>query len=279
MLTIKGWDETFENSQTRKCSKRMGWIATPTGCDSIGYVRLMSKGESGVTAFGVFNAILQWSAARPIEMRGKLVDSNGTDLSVGDLSALLRIPSKTITNSLEALVDVGWIITNSLEPSRGLKSPLDASLPHNTTRHDKTRHDKTKQDTPAAVIISFDRFWESYPKNRRRSKAAAKKAWNAAIKKTDPETIIEAAGAFSQSVEGNSEYCPGPAPWLNQERWDDDREAWNRGNTQVQTARRQNAIDLRAEADATDLSGIFNSGESNGRKRIQSRNDPDRIGD
>jgi hypothetical protein len=66
----------------------------------------------------------------------------------------------------------------------------------------------------------FDRFWEAYP--RRIGKGQARKAWNTAAKKTDPEIIIEAAGRFTAS-RGNQDpkFTPHPSTWLNGERWGD----------------------------------------------------------
>lgn len=81
----------------------------------------------------------------------------------------------------------------------------------------------------------FEQFWKEFPSKRKRSKGDARKAWKKAVKVAEPIVIIRAAAEFAKSTEGNSEVCPGPTPWLNQERWADDREAWNRGDTTAPT--------------------------------------------
>ena len=92
----------------------------------------------------------------------------------------------------------------------------------------------------------FERFWSAYPPTRKRDKPKAEAIFKKAIKNTDPLIIIRAAAEFAQSPEGLSEYCPGPVPWLNGGRWDDDREAWNRGDNgpvTTQQKRIQNTAD------------------------------------
>jgi len=71
---------------------------------------------------------------------------------------------------------------------------------------------------------------------RARAKADARKAWakHVAGSSVNPEIVIDAAGAFLASPEGLGEFSPGPAPWLNQERWEDDPAAWNMGGGPTQ---------------------------------------------
>ena len=69
----------------------------------------------------------------------------------------------------------------------------------------------------------FPKFYEVYPKKKARG--AAEKAWEKAIKKTDPEKIIEAARNFAEHSKGkDKQFLPYPAKWLNQEQWDDELE-------------------------------------------------------
>jgi hypothetical protein len=66
----------------------------------------------------------------------------------------------------------------------------------------------------------FARFWAAYP--RRIGKGQARRAWATAIKKADPEAIIEAAGRFT-ALRGNEDpkFTAHPSTWLNGERWAD----------------------------------------------------------
>jgi len=107
-----------------------------------------------------------------------------------------------------------WLRTGviTVEDVRNL---LDSIEPDEVTNEPKT---------------DFERFWKVYPPTRKRSPGDARKAFAKAIKICKPAVIIAAAAEFSLSPEGLSSKCPGPAPWLNQERWADDREAWNRGD-------------------------------------------------
>lgn len=50
-----------------------------------------------------------------------------------------------------------------------------------------------------------------------------------AVKKVSAEVILVAASEYAGSPVGKGEYVKGPAPWLNQECWDDDRQAWGLG--------------------------------------------------
>ena len=76
----------------------------------------------------------------------------------------------------------------------------------------------------------FDRFWSAFPPGRRQGKEAARKAFANAAKKADPEVIIAAAAEYAASPVGRGQFVKGPAPWLNQGCWDDDRAAWNRSD-------------------------------------------------
>lgn len=77
-----------------------------------------------------------------------------------------------------------------------------------------------------ASDLLFNQFWEVFPKGRKRSRLDALPAWKKAISKASPETIIAAATEYAASDEAQGKFVAGPAPWLNQGRWDDDRAAW-----------------------------------------------------
>jgi hypothetical protein len=66
----------------------------------------------------------------------------------------------------------------------------------------------------------FEEFWTAYPK--RVAKGAARKAWDKAVKKTDPETIIKAAQRYADDRSREEKFTAHPATWLNQERWGDE---------------------------------------------------------
>lgn len=67
----------------------------------------------------------------------------------------------------------------------------------------------------------FERFWQAYP--RRTAKGHARKAWRAALKKVDAESLILKTSQFAKQQAGKEpQFIPHPASWLNAERWEDE---------------------------------------------------------
>lgn len=64
----------------------------------------------------------------------------------------------------------------------------------------------------------FDEFWATYP--RKTDKGNARKAWEKAVKKREPQAIIAAAAAYAAS-KPEPKFTAHPSTWLNGERWDD----------------------------------------------------------
>lgn len=72
--------------------------------------------------------------------------------------------------------------------------------------------------TTPSLISSFDEFWAIYP--RKIGKGQALKAFRAALKKTDAETITAAVKSYPWPSE--REFIPHASTWLNGERWADE---------------------------------------------------------
>jgi hypothetical protein len=69
-----------------------------------------------------------------------------------------------------------------------------------------------------ALLDRFADFWAVYP--RRVDRGHAVKAWKAAVKKDEPDTIIAAAVSFAEASRGTEpKFIAHPATWLNGERW------------------------------------------------------------
>lgn len=82
--------------------------------------------------------------------------------------------------------------------------------------------------SPPPTAASFDAFWNVYP--RHVGKAAARKAWDRAVKRADVETILAGAGRYAAEVSGRDlQHVAHPTTWLNADRWDDEAGA-NRGS-------------------------------------------------
>ena len=83
----------------------------------------------------------------------------------------------------------------------------------------------------------FETFWNVYPPKRKNKKGKCFQYWNRAIQDgvTSAE-IIDAATEFASSLEGLSDFCPSPAPWLNACRWEDDRNSWRTSQIKATTS-------------------------------------------
>ena len=66
----------------------------------------------------------------------------------------------------------------------------------------------------------FAAFWDAYP--RKVAKGAARRAWRAAIRKTEPKVIVRGAQLYAGDPARRSAditFTAHPATWLNGERW------------------------------------------------------------
>lgn len=147
----------------------------------------------------------------------------------------------------------GWIVNNSKEYRDIVKREHQKELNRERVKKHREKHSSTEsngnvtacnasvmgtndfaalseaeaeEETKNKKDVSFDSFWEAFPRGRKTGKGKAKAAFLKAIKKVDAETIISAAKEYAASDVGRGQYVKGPEPWLNGECWDDDREAW-----------------------------------------------------
>lgn len=221
---IKDWDDNFEVSQSRKAERpdRLSWVAVPNRHDGRGYRRLVRQ-PNGLALYGAWHLILQVASKCPV--RGTLADKDGP-LSAFDIADKCSVGVEIIEDALKVLCssEIGWVEQCHWEPAT-TALPEQSTILSQQDKQDKTRQNKTEQHTAGAD--AFGRFWIVYP--RKIAKPAAAKAWKQAVCRADPEAIIAAAKEFSATPKGQAgEYCPHPATWLNQERWNDDRAEWNR---------------------------------------------------
>ena len=119
MLHIKNWNDTFENAQSRKRDSNP-WMMLPIDLSTHGYVMLMSMGERGIQAYGVFLAICQWSASRKKNLRGKLCRNDGSEITENQLASYLRMDVCHLSASLKTLksADIAWIIDDNTESTK-----------------------------------------------------------------------------------------------------------------------------------------------------------------
>jgi hypothetical protein len=94
-------------------------------------------------------------------------------------------------------------------------TPSDTDTKAETNKRKKKKSVDVKHDhTP-----EFEEFWQAYP--RKLAKGNARKAWDAAVKKADPDSIIVGAIHYAKNVT-DPKFTMHPATWLNAERWLDE---------------------------------------------------------
>jgi hypothetical protein len=99
-------------------------------------------------------------------------------------------------------------------------SPLEEPLERNEKKEHK---EQTKKKSPAIKIADelFEQFYQAFPKKKDRQDAYA--AWLRAVKKTDPQILIEGARRYAEAREGKDhQYTKYPATWLNKGAWLDE---------------------------------------------------------
>jgi hypothetical protein len=155
-----------------------------------------------------------------------------------------RVPTVGTQSDEERVLVDGTLSTNRV-PTVGTQSPQQGA----DCRHPNTYTHTDAVDSDGAVVVPlfdeeksrknkntkrereepdrFDEFWAAYP--RHIAKAAARKAWNQAIKKgADPEAVILGARSYAASPrrrESDIRFTAYPGSWLNGERWTDDAES------------------------------------------------------
>lgn len=79
----------------------------------------------------------------------------------------------------------------------------------------------SKEGSEKDISSEFARWYAAYP--RKEGKGRALKAYKAALKKVDADTLLEAAqDAAARWEKRERRYIPMPASWLNDERWLDE---------------------------------------------------------
>lgn len=93
-----------------------------------------------------------------------------------------------------------------------------------TTSHPTSSPDPTRPDPNSAssqLERDFEAWYLAYP--RKRGKGQALKAYKAARKKTDAETLLVAVEVQRPTlIAKGPDFVPYPATWLNGERWEDE---------------------------------------------------------
>lgn len=98
---------------------------------------------------------------------------------------------------------------------------FEADIPKSGMQTRQSNQTKRTRQDISLSLSTFEDFWEAYP--RHIAKGNARKAWEKATRKNDPEMMIEAARRFASQCKGSDpKFVPHPATWLNGERWLDE---------------------------------------------------------
>jgi Holliday junction resolvasome RuvABC DNA-binding subunit len=74
----------------------------------------------------------------------------------------------------------------------------------------------------------FAAMWSAVPSRKKKSKAAARRAFDKAVTTTkNPEMLVDTIREYYESKEGRGKFAVMPSRWLNEGRWSDDRSAWS----------------------------------------------------
>jgi hypothetical protein len=185
------------------------------------------------------NAILVYASLSSRAGYGAIFPSQMTIAEESGLS------ERTVRTMLARLEEIGVIERRSRRAGEGRGNrKTDAYVLHPNGRHEEPANLAGRSEQPAnepratgnqtqcaplieidraeidRVSCSFDDFWSVWP--RKDSKKTAQTAWSKAIKKADPQIIVDAARAYAQSpYRPDKQFVPYGASWLNAERWND----------------------------------------------------------
>jgi len=232
LISINKWSETFENADTRK-RERLKWFQTASGCDSSGYLELITaNGQEGIMAFGIFAALCQLSATLPKEVRGTFKRSSGEPMSMRQIALLIRVDVCHLSAALQLLASKGveWVsIEHAKEESADNLPPSADDFPALCKEKEKEKEKEKIQCASSDARIDskvvsdqFEEFWEAF--DDKRGKKPALLRFKKVLKSgADFQAIL--AGAKRYAISRNQPDPPNPKMaegWLNDERWTDE---------------------------------------------------------
>lgn len=108
--------------------------------------------------------------------------------------------------------------TQVTPPRTPTSATPDTHVLRTVRNHQKNRQGNRQE--LAATPDRFDEFWSIYP--RKVSKPDARRAWAAALKRTDADTVIDGARRYADDPNRDPSYTKHPGTWLRNECWNDD---------------------------------------------------------
>lgn len=159
---------------------------------------------------------------------------SGWQMSVNSLSAFYKEGKDSIRSAIRELEEHGylkrtqenngrfgeavWTTCDPLAENPMAENPTTENpTPKKTITKEEQLERTVNPQAQALEDASFDEFWKIYP--LRRDKAAAKRAFRRALKKTDLASLLEGARRYADDPNRASSFTKYPATWLNAEAW------------------------------------------------------------
>lgn len=204
--------KNFERLQHYK-DRSPPWIKLYNGLlDDYEFARLPDASKAHLIAIGLLAS--RYSNKIPLDAEWIARRINAT--SPVDLQTLIKsgfvIPDQDCSNSLaECLQDARPERERETEVEREKeKKNLSAKTASRVSKNPLNGHQE-----------DFNLFYDAFPKHE--AKGAAKRAYAAALKRTDPGQILKGAIRYAQSRHGEDiKYTAQPATWLRADRWLDE---------------------------------------------------------
>jgi hypothetical protein len=201
-----------------------GWGAVPTTLQDD--ERLTLHDVATLLALSSWFGETVWPSQATIAKRAKIsVDSVGRALKHLRELGLVEWENRYRENggktSNAYRLTFSWDEAPTPQPSVG--DTADSGVGYRQERDEVSKSEvpKKKRTPSAAADDAFEEFYRVYPRHTGRGQAVIN--WRAAIKKVQPETIIEAATQYASQVNGTeARFIPHPGTWLSGERWADE---------------------------------------------------------
>lgn len=189
-----------------------------------------------------------WVYAAEHRPDGNLSDFTADELAMlvgysGDAQALLKALLKACFLDADPLRIHGWAEHNGFHQAFADRASKAAKA--RWKRQEKTGDEKTRHEMSQALLLASpsnassmkthaEAVYQAYPKKI--GKPVALRAILKAMQKVEPAMLLERTKAFAVAqIGGDPQYCPHPATWFNQERYNDDPSTWVRVNTNERT--------------------------------------------
>jgi hypothetical protein len=174
---------------------------------------------------------------------------NKDAISLTQFEDVTGLSRKTVIKAINELIDFGFVKEYAQKNAKAAKSyalnnsvfstlvesPLVENLPHTSGEippvtsgkfpHTKTNI-KTTNQKQGEYPEDFEKFWESYPRCKRKSdKSGTFKTFEKYKSVVTTETLIKILNAQKQDqswIKQDGEFIPAPTTWLNQKNWEND---------------------------------------------------------